>query len=931
MKYAVVGCSIFKNEIDFLRPQITSEIDFYWLPQRLHNNPVQLRRLLQEEIDKIDRSRKNYRAVLLLYGLCSKGTIGVFSRKYPMVISRVQDCIGLLLGSREHYNRHFRKKPGTYWFTRGWIETGFQPGRKTKYEGVFDPYKEKYRQYRKKFSKETSDYLINQWDQRWIKNYTTVAFIDWGMKSMERFKLLARESAENLGLEFENLQGSPQLMLNLLNGRWDQRNYLIVQQGQKIMPSYEEDILRVGASIQKDVKGGDYPEPSEKDDFSEKRRGMGLGIDAGGTYTDTVIYDFDKQKVVCWSKALTTHDNYSAGIENSLDRLLEQATTEQVSQIGLVSLSTTLATNAIVENKGGKVGLILIGYEQYNVQKTGLEPKVVIKGKHSITGELLEPLDEQEAAGAVQWLLSLGVDAFAVSSEVGVRNPEFELRVKHIINQMCGLPVVCGSELTRELNCVKRANTCYFNARLIPLVWGLLASVKQVLNARGVQAPLMVVKGDGSLMSEEAATTNPVEMIISGPAASVIGGAYLSGVEDGYVVDMGGTTTDVAHVKDGLVSYKEEGISIKEFRTSVKTVNVHTFGLGGDSYITYDSRKQKIEVGPQRVIPISYLAFVRPRVLAVLNRETSRRTGGDSLVQPADFFVFQKDTRGENLHQQENEIIRLLKQKGPMSRNELSQKAGALHPSLLRTERLERFGNMLRSGLTPTDLLHASGRVSFWNSKAASVCLGLYARKAGCQENVFLDRAMDQFYRRLLFHLFDFWFNEDGRFKDGTSFSRELASHLFFSTGDVQLTSRVKKPVVFIGAPGKEYAEGLNRYIDAQIEVPPFSGVANAVGAITGAVREKVTILIRPHPEKGYVAYTPGEKKFYPTLQQAKQEMTELAKKTASEKAKRAGARELDVEVAVDDKQVKISEADIIYLETVIAASVASVPAMKQT
>jgi len=339
-----------------------------------------------------------------------------------MVIPRAQDCIGILLGSRECYNQHFKEKPGTYWFTRGWIETGFRPDKKSRYEGVFNPYKEKYKQYRKKFSKETSDYLINQWDQRWIKNYTTVAFIDWGMKSMERFKNIARESAKNLGLEFEHLQSNPQLILNLLNGRWDPHNYLIVQPGQKIMPSYENNIFKAGTGMQKDIINLDYRNFSQKDVFSEKRKGTGLEIDAGGTYTDTVIYDFEKQKVDAWSKALTTHDNYRKGIENSLNGLLEQVTVDQVSKIGLVSLSTTLATNAIVENKGGKVGLILIGYDKHNAQKTGFEPRAVIKGKHSITGELLQPLDEQEAIKTIQELLSQGVDAFAVSSEVGVRN-----------------------------------------------------------------------------------------------------------------------------------------------------------------------------------------------------------------------------------------------------------------------------------------------------------------------------------------------------------------------------------------------------------------------------------------------------------------------------------------------------------------------------
>ena len=277
----------------------------------------------------------------------------------------------------------------------------------------------------------------------------------------------------------------------------------------------------------------------------KKRTGIGLGIDAGGTYTDSVLYDFTSDSVVAWSKASTTHENYAIGIEKSLENLLSKVSDAKLKKIGLVALSTTLATNAIVENKGGRVGLILIGYDTYNVKKIGFEPKVVIKGKHSIEGEQREPLDIGKTKKAILQLLAKGIDAFAVSSEIAVRNPEFEHRVKELIEEKSSLPVVLGSELTRELNCIKRANSCYLNARLIPLVSDLLESVRAILSSRVIHAPIMVVKGDGTLMSEEVAMRNPIEMVLSGPAASSIGGAWLSEVKNACIVDMGGTTTDV--------------------------------------------------------------------------------------------------------------------------------------------------------------------------------------------------------------------------------------------------------------------------------------------------------------------------------------------------------------------------------------------------
>jgi N-methylhydantoinase A/oxoprolinase/acetone carboxylase beta subunit len=951
MEFAVVGCSIFKNEIEYLKPRITSALDFYWLPQRLHSKPLELRRLIQAEIDRADGAGKTYDGIVLLYGLCSKGTIGVSSRKYPVAVPKVQDCIGVLLGSNERYMAHFREKPGTYWFTKGWFETGFNPGKRSRPgrsttdrskavrppgDGVLDFYRERYLEYRKKFGEETSRYLIEEWDQRWIGNYTTLAFIDWGMKENLGLKKRAEESAGNLRLEFEDIPGDPSLLLSLLNGEWAGRDaenaaggpsadsVLVAPPGRRVMPTYDMNVLTCSEAAGEKTQGERKQGPGRGG-----RSGIGLGIDAGGTYTDTVIYDFSGERVIASAKALTTHDDYSVGIAASLRELLGMVDGDIPSKVGLVSLSTTVATNAIVEGKGGSVGIILIGYDASTARKIEFQPQIVIGGRHDIHGAVIEPLDDGEAMRAVRALLEKGVDAIAVSSEVGVRNPAFELRVRDLIREISPLPVVCGSELTAELNCVKRANTCFFNARLIPLVSGLLNSVKKVLGEKEIRAPIMVVKGDGTLMGEDVARKNPVEMVLSGPAASVIGGLYLSGVQDGYVVDMGGTTTDVALVKGGFVSYKEDGVHISGFKTAVRTVNVYTFGLGGDSYVRYESRGGRFTIGPERVIPLSCLARSEPRVLADLAARPAETRGEEMLVQPADYFVFQKDIRGSQVHPQEKAIVDVLKRHGPMSRPELAARVKAASVALLRTERLEMFGNVLRSALTPTDLLHAAGKLSFWDSEAAGRAVALYARRAGMSEKRLMEEVFKEFYRKLLYHLFEFWFTEDGRLSGETIFSQDLASHLFFENKDVHLGVKADKPLVFIGAPAHEYAEGLKRYIDLTVAVPVYHDVANAVGAITGAIREDVRILIRPHIEGGYVAYTQEEMKHYETLSEAKREMAEHARLSAARKARENGALSLNVDVKVEDKEVKVSENDTIYLETVITATVASIPIMK--
>jgi N-methylhydantoinase A/oxoprolinase/acetone carboxylase beta subunit len=985
MYLALVGCSIFKNEIQFLESHVTSRIDYYWLPQRLHNRPLELRKLVQEEIDTVDRSGNPYDAIVLLYGLCSKGTVGVFSRNHSLVVPKVQDCIAILLGSNRSYRDHFAQKPGTYWFTRGWIETGFTPGKRSRYRGVYDPYKERYKEYRKQFDREVSQYLINEWDQRWIQNYTTLAFIDWGMEDDQRFRRKAEENARALELEFENIQGDPALLLNLLNGKWDDETFLITRPGQKLVPTYRDDVFSCsgepfseGLSIRtpQHVVGNTEGTKAEERDpatggkigTSQRasaepgtRSGLGLGIDAGGTYTDAVVYDFSNDRVMAWAKAPTTHDNYALGIEEALEGLSGQVTDEQIRKIGLVSLSTTLATNAIVEGKGGRAGIILIGYDRYSLQNIHLKPSAVIRGKHSIDGELIQPLDHDEARRAIGELLDHSIDAFAVSSEVGIRNPEYEILLRDLISQMTDIPVVCGSELTDELNCVKRANTCFYNARLIPLVSDLLSSVKEVLRARLISAPIMVVKGDGTLMSEKVATSQPIEMILSGPAASVIGGAYLSGMRDGYVVDMGGTTTDVAIVRDGFARFKSEGISIDNFRTtegsapgateshrgdrrespwesafrtSVKTVDVHTFGLGGDSYIRC-SRKGSgsaawgIQIGPERVVPISYVAATCPEVLDSLKMKRPAMGGEELLVQPADFFLFQKEQDYDDLHPQEAAILRVLRDEGPLERKHLADRVDAVALSLIRTERLETHGAILRSALTPTDILHAAGEVSFWNSEAATIAVSLYASRMGMSEEKFLEACLDAFYRHLVRHLLTFIFSEEKAISNGTVLANDLAGHFFSSQENFNIGVRLRKPIVFIGAPAHAYAADLQRFIDIHISVPEYNEVANAVGAITGAIRESVTILIRPGEGEGFVAYTALQKLYFDSLDDAKRRSSELAGELVREKAQRAGAHHFNVQVSVEDKKVHLSEDDEVYLETLVTASVSSVPVMK--
>ncbi|HPW08933.1 MAG TPA: hydantoinase/oxoprolinase family protein, partial [Burkholderiaceae bacterium] len=276
-----------------------------------------------------------------------------------------------------------------------------------------------------------------------------------------------------------------------------------------------------------------------------------LGIDTGGTFTDAVLLDADKT-IVASAKSLTTRFDLALGIAASLDKL----PSDLLSRVGLVSLSTTLTTNSVVEGKGSPVCVLLAGYDPPQIKASGLvellgnEAIVALTGGHDAGGFPVQPLDEAAARAAILHHAPR-VSAFAISASFGVRNPEHELQLRAWVESLCDKPVTCGHELASSLGAPRRAMTVALNARMISHVKALIDSVKRTLHARQIDAPLMMVKGDGTLINVVSALQRPVGTVLSGPAASVLGACALSGLQNAIVADMGGTTTDIAVVRNG--------------------------------------------------------------------------------------------------------------------------------------------------------------------------------------------------------------------------------------------------------------------------------------------------------------------------------------------------------------------------------------------
>ncbi|MFZ9135615.1 MAG: hydantoinase/oxoprolinase N-terminal domain-containing protein, partial [Candidatus Puniceispirillaceae bacterium] len=266
-----------------------------------------------------------------------------------------------------------------------------------------------------------------------------------------------------------------------------------------------------------------------------------IGLDTGGTYTDAALLDVDRGVVLATGKALTTRDDLSVGLGGAIAKVLA-AYDGAPADIGMVSLSTTLATNAVVEGVGGRVGLFLIGFDEMALERAdlaralGQDPVHFITGGHRPDGGIQAPLDIAALEAAAQRLKS-EVSAFAVAGHFATRNPLHETEARDMLRDITGLPITCSHELSSSLGGPRRALTAVLNARLINLLERLIAATQSIMDAAGLACPLMVVKGDGSLLQADFARSRPVETVLSGPAASLSGAAFLAGAKTALIAD----------------------------------------------------------------------------------------------------------------------------------------------------------------------------------------------------------------------------------------------------------------------------------------------------------------------------------------------------------------------------------------------------------
>ena len=632
-----------------------------------------------------------------------------------------------------------------------------------------------------------------------------------------------------------------------------------------------------------------------------------LGIDTGGTYTDAVLHDEDAPPpgIVAKAKALTTHDDLSVGIAGAIDAVLAGGPgSGSTGTIGLVALSTTLATNALVEGRGGRICLILIGFDSSALARAGLaetlgrDPVAFVAGGHDATGARQAPLDRDGVAAAAQ-THAPAVDAFAVVAWFGTRNPEDEIAAREIVGDVSSLPVTCGHDLSAALNAPRRALTAALNARLTGMIAELIAATDTILRARGIRAPLMLVRGDGSLVAAPFARTRPIETILSGPAASLVGAAHLTGLADAVVSDIGGTTTDIGVLGRSRPALSAQGARVGGHQTMVEAVDMATHGLGGDSEVAVDGRSAdpRLILGPRKVVPIALLATRHGRIVReALERQLQSAAPG---TQDARFLLAgpagERTARRADLRPAE---LALLEALGPDP-----VPADALLRSRTQEAAIGRLGarGLVRvAGFTPSDAAHVLGRQSGWDRPAALQAATLMARKRDASgrpvtptPEAFAELTHRSLVRRSAEMILDAALARDG--VNANAQAPLARAALDGHSGVTRVAIGLALPLIGLGAAAPAYYRDIAALLGTCAVVPPEADVANAVGAVVGRVRITRAATVTQPGAGIFRAHLPEETRDYPSAELARAGALAALAELARAEAHAAGAAEVEL------------------------------------
>jgi N-methylhydantoinase A len=324
---------------------------------------------------------------------------------------------------------------------------------------------------------------------------------------------------------------------------------------------------------------------------------MIIGLDVGGTHTDVVL--IGDQGVEREAKVITNHEDLFNTVLEGLEKITEGVNHKEINR---AVLSTTLTTNAIVQNKLVPVGMIVAG-------GPGIDPEYYrtntdyfcVKGSIDHRGRETDPVNRLEIEQIRSHFKKNGIRFVGIVSKFSVRNPQHELVIKEILGNDFD-KVFMGHQLSGKLNFPRRVATTYINAAVYPIHKVFFEAVKRSLNEKGFTMPIHILKADGGTMNFDSSVDFPGQTILSGPAASVMGSiAFASPNEENLVLDIGGTTTDMSVLIDRVPVLNPLGIQLDSYKSIIRSLATRSIGIGGDSHVRFENGELK--VGPERKGP----------------------------------------------------------------------------------------------------------------------------------------------------------------------------------------------------------------------------------------------------------------------------------------------------------------------------------------
>ena len=648
-----------------------------------------------------------------------------------------------------------------------------------------------------------------------------------------------------------------------------------------------------------------------------------LGIDAGGTFTDIACLSLADASVTASAKTPTDRSDLVGTICRGLDLIAGKV---DLCAVKAVNLATTFATNAIVEGKTHGSVLVLIGYDKEQVKKYAIEGNfgtdrlILIGGGHDTKGNELEPLDLSELRSSIK-KIGGPIKSVAVSGFFSVRNPSHEIAAKEeILSIYPNTHITCGHELSSDLDAMLRAATASLNAGLIPIVIELLDSVETVLSERGMDVPLSVVRGDGTLVSSEWAKKHPIEMIVSGPAASAVGAAFL-GSENAtdrgsWVVDIGGTTMDIIYLdKDRLPKISPHGATIGRYKTLIKAIEISTFGLGGDSRVTYNRNTGEYEIGPGRVIPLCSAVSANSSFSEAL---AEIRVSGE----PNEPLLLIRD----KIDQSDGDFGSVLKEglkDGHLTRESLLANGYLTRISYPRLEEMHKSGSLDFAGFTPTDALHVLGKLDKWDLEASKRGAEVLAR--GDEDiKVTANKIYSKFVAQAAFNIFNKSMGNNGF----VSFLTEDTDRLFIKMliespkSGPALEFKLNSEVIGVGAPAWAFIREAASLLGEKGKVPQNAEVAGAVGAAVSSFSMKYSVWITPMKDGIFRVHLPTGICDFEDLDEAVSKTEDFMRPWVRMRAEKTGASDPIVECDRVDEKAETSGGTKVHLWTELLYSV---------